>query len=267
MPQRRAAGPGFTLMELLVVIALIGILSALLLPALGKGRDRSRTIACLNNQKQLQLCWHCYTLDHADFLVPNNTVNNISTNISGSTIIEAESWCLAAPTVAHISSGLLFQYNRSLEIYHCPADFSTSPDPATGQPVTRARSYNLSQSVNGFPDPGNFIISHLIPSFQKLQQIRNPGLADCLVFIDENELTLLDSQFGMPTDTFGGHDTWWDMPADRHNQGAVLSFADGHAEHWRWACRKIPRDAMRTVPAEERPDYLRVRAGMKQTLN
>ncbi len=61
----------FSLIELLIVVAIIGILAALLLPALKSARDKGYSITCLSNMKQVGLGSAQYTGDNDDWLVPN----------------------------------------------------------------------------------------------------------------------------------------------------------------------------------------------------
>ena len=54
----------FTLIELLIVIAIIAILAAMLMPALSKARDKARTTQCVGNLRQIAATSLIYTSDY-----------------------------------------------------------------------------------------------------------------------------------------------------------------------------------------------------------
>ncbi len=259
----RAVHAGFTLIELLVVVAVIALLIALLLPALSRARAAAQSAGCLSNLRQLQTCWVMYANDHNGTLPPNLSVYDLSTGEPIPGLDLRLTWCAGNAqqdvNTANIEKGYLFPYNRSTAIYHCPADKAR----VAGTNVRHTRSYNMSQSISGISF--GKVLGHL-PAFQTLMQIRTPEPANLFVFIDVHEDQITDSLFGIPLPGDPWDGMWFDLPANRHNDGCNLSFADGHVEHWKWAVPKVFRSLGQAVePQEEWRDYDRIRAHIRKT--
>jgi prepilin-type processing-associated H-X9-DG protein len=206
-------------MELLVVMAIIGILAAMLLPALSAAKERAHRFNCLNNQRQLGLAWEMYASESHDKMPLNDwaLIGSISRSPSNSWVV-GNAVLDADP--ATITSGTLFPYVRNVDVYRCPSDRSL----IQGTITNKLRSFSLSCYLGGpTTDTDNWDVHPL----SRTSQIRNAS--GTLTFIDENDTTIDDGHFLYPK-----INNWYNLPSWRHQHGTVLAFADGHTEYWKW---------------------------------
>jgi prepilin-type N-terminal cleavage/methylation domain-containing protein/prepilin-type processing-associated H-X9-DG protein len=233
---RRAVG--FTLLEMLAVIAIVGILASIILPALSKAKSRAEGIGCLSNTRQLLAAWQIYAVDHNDLLPYNlggtggNGVSSVHTNLNW--VNNVEDWNLSPDNTntATLTEASLGEYvSRAANIYRCPSDHVLSGVQRDAGWTARVRSYSMNAMVGnaGSALYGNGNVNN--PGYVQFLKITSiPQPTDIFVFLDEHPDSINDGYF-LNRDYYP---EWHDLPASYHNGAAAFSFADGHGAFHRW---------------------------------
>jgi prepilin-type N-terminal cleavage/methylation domain-containing protein/prepilin-type processing-associated H-X9-DG protein len=202
--RQRTTPPGFTLVELLVVIALVALVAALLFPVFARSREAARRGACASNLRQIGLAVAQYVQDYGETHPPDKPAP------------EAAGW-----------AALIQPYLKDVRVLQCPSE-ETPPNPDSAGVGYTDYLYNrcaLGKGLAAFAAPAGTILC--------LDGIRgDSGMWDNGTSGEYHDCR---GNSEVPNAT-PGVATWLHRPgeapvfryAERHLAGAIYLFADGH---------------------------------------
>ncbi len=219
-----ASARAFTLIELLIVIAIIATLSAILLPVLSRGKLSAQCGVCQSNQRELGLATQMYWSDNAG----NSFAYEVGPTNNG--VLYWFGWIGNSGGEGHrafdLSMGALFQYYYGRDVRLCPS-------PVWGLPRFQLKGTNVifSYGCNSliFGGPGHSTVN--------AAKIRHP--ADTAIMADSAEVNNFQAP-ASPTNPLFEEWYYVDLETNysspnnfpnthfRHGQKANVTFADGH---------------------------------------
>lgn len=225
----RRVSNAFTLVELLVVLAIISILMALLLPSLRRARDAAKMAGCASNLHQIGLAHELYSNDNSGLMVPLITYYPDST--PGVYPDPGAYWMhLLFPYLGRklittdMSNAQADAYTLGVKNFRCPATTLTFPDTYDtywGTELQLAYGLNYSSMSGDYSGSGD-----VYPNGRGTPRGRVKNPSKFVVVMDAKNYALAYSIVDDPSQP---SDAYY-IPTQRHRGRANLLFLDGHVE-------------------------------------
>lgn len=215
--RHRPSSPGFTLVELMVVISIIGLLVAMLLPALQKARETARTVVCGSQLRQMALGLTMYANDYDDYLPAQKAWPNLR-ELGALTKYSPD------PT-KHWNGFYKNGYITVQSVYFCPNNALQSDD-ASGEGLG---SRWLSWTTKGSNSYGTFS-SYMYMAGNK-EMLRENGhlMTSATRLSDKGNLRLMqDATYQLVGSYVYNHARWSRAGSFSGMSGTNTSYLDGH---------------------------------------
>ena len=209
----------FTLIELLIVIAIIAILAGMLLPALNIAREKARGVACVSNVKQFHLYTVNYSDDYAGYIIPQwaGTVGESNAPYYLSRLLaEVCSYTKPASVWKQKADGTPCYIPRG--VFHCPSAKIEIREGGSdnGWDTWFGAQYGLTAYI------GAYYHENTYHNFRKVSEVKLPGK---VAYITDK-----------PWNREGGINCYNNLPfrtasvnaAARHSRNLNVAFFDGH---------------------------------------
>lgn len=221
---RRRSAHGFTLLEILVVVAVIALLAAILMPSLAKARQQAQRVTCQAQLRQLINAWYQY-LDANAGRFPHGKTMSVD---FGGKQSKYNQYLVSRPLNRYLG---LDAMTSDAAIFHCPSDREGLSTDASSEPppVTNCYDYyGTSYKANRLLVGSEVMASPVDPCAGVIQQMNEKIMGLTRDQIDDEARLILLGDFGW-------EDTWnpassarieWHFRSSWHN----LGFMDGHAD-------------------------------------